>query len=195
MLPIGKLAQSLKVVPGTATTMVKSLHEAGLVEYEPWVGTRLTGRGEVLALHVLRRHRLVELFLVEILKMDWSEIHDEAEHLEHVISDRVMEKIDELLGHPQYDPHGDPIPSHTGHVQERELQNLANCSPGEETVVARILDQGSDFLQFAERNELIPGKPVKVLNRDKIAHSIEVQNASGISLTLGNQAAVKIEVQ
>ena len=80
MLPIGRLAQSLNVVPGTATTMVKSLHEAGLVDYEPWVGTRLTHQGEVLALHVLRRHRLVELFLVEILKMDWSEIHDEAEH-------------------------------------------------------------------------------------------------------------------
>lgn len=195
LLPIGRLAQSLKVVPGTATSMVKSLHEAGLVDYEPWVGTRLTERGEVLALHVLRRHRLVELFLVEILKMDWSEIHEEAEHLEHVISDRVLEKIDAVLGRPQYDPHGDPIPSHTGQLLERELQSLANCSPGKETIVARILDQGSDFLQFAEKNELIPGKVVKVLNRDKVAESIEVENASGVSLTLGNQAAVKIEVQ
>jgi DtxR family transcriptional regulator, Mn-dependent transcriptional regulator len=195
MLPIGRLAQSLNVVPGTATTMVKSLHEAGLVDYEPWVGTRLTHQGEVLALHVLRRHRLVELFLVEILKMDWSEIHDEAEHLEHVISDRVLEKIDDILGHPHYDPHGDPIPSHSGQLKERKLQNLIHCDPGQETIVARVLDQEADFLQFAEKNGLVPGKSVKVLHRDEIANSIKVETASGNTLTLGNQAAVKFEVQ
>jgi DtxR family Mn-dependent transcriptional regulator len=195
MLPIGRLAQSLKVVPGTATTMVKSLNDAGLVEYEPRVGTRLTQQGEALALHILRRHRLVELFLVEVLKMDWSEIHDEAEQLEHVISDRVLEKIDDLLGHPNYDPHGDPIPSHSGQLLERNLQNLINCDPGKESIVARVLDQGADFLQFAEKNDLVPGKTVKVLNHDDIANAIEVETASGAKLTLGKQAAVKIEVQ
>jgi DtxR family Mn-dependent transcriptional regulator len=195
MLPIGRLAHSLNVVPGTATTMVKSLNEAGLVQYEPRVGTKLTTRGDVLALHVLRRHRLVELFLVEILKMDWSEIHDEAEQLEHVISDRVLAKIDDLLGHPQYDPHGDPIPSHSGQLHERNLQNLVNCEPGKETVVARVLDQGANFLQFAEKNGLMPGKPVKVITRDDIANAIEVETALGTTLTLGKQAAVKIEVQ
>ena len=195
MLPIGRLAHSLNVVPGTATTMVKSLNEAGLVQYEPRVGTKLTTRGDVLALHVLRRHRLVELFLVEILNMDWSEIHEEAEQLEHVISDRVLAKIDDLLGHPQYDPHGDPIPSHSGQLHERNLQNLMNCEPGKETVVARVLDQGANFLQFAEKNGLMPGKPVKVITRDDIANAIEVETALGTTLTLGKQAAVKIEVQ
>lgn len=195
MLPIGRLAHSLNVVPGTATTMVKSLKEAGLVQYAPRVGAKLTTQGDVLALHVLRRHRLVELFLVEILKMDWSEIHDEAEQLEHVISDRVLAKIDDLLGHPQYDPHGDPIPSHSGQLQERNLQNLVNCEPGKETVVARVLDQGANFLQFAEKNGLMPGKPVKVITHDDIANAIEVETALGTTLTLGKQAAVKIEVQ
>lgn len=195
MLPIGKLAQCLSVVPGTATTMVKSLHAAGLVDYEPRVGTKLTNQGEVLALHVLRRHRLVELFLVEILKMDWSEIHDEAEQLEHVISDRVLEKIDALLGHPQYDPHGDPIPSHSGQLQERNLQNLINCTPGQETKVARILDQEPGFLQFAEKNGLVPGNSVTVLQHDEIANAIEVETTPGTTLTLGKQAAIKIEVQ
>ena len=195
MLPIGRLAHSLNVVPGTATTMVKSLNEAGLVQYEPRVGTKLTTQGDVLALHVLRRHRLVELFLVEILKMGWSEIHDEAEQLEHVISDRVLAKIDDLLGHPQYDPHGDPIPSHSGQLHERNLQNLVNCEPGKETVVARVLDQGANFLQFAEKNGLMPGQPVKVITHDDIANAIEVETALGTTLTLGKQAAVKIEVQ
>jgi len=195
LLPIGRLAQSLGVVPGTATTMVKSLNEAGLVEYEPRVGTRLTQQGEVLALHVLRRHRLVELFLVEILKMDWSEIHDEAEHLEHVISDRVLEKIDELLGHPQYDPHGDPIPSHSGQLQERNLQNLVHCDAGKDAIVARVLDQEANFLQFAEKNGLVPGNSVKVINHDEAANAIEIETESGKTLTLGKQAALKIEVQ
>lgn len=194
MLPIGRLAQSLGVVPGTATSMVKSLSQAGLVDYEPRVGARLTTRGEVLALHVLRRHRLVELFLVKILKMDWSEIHDEAEHLEHVISDRVLERIDELLGYPLYDPHGDPIPSHSGQLQERDLQNLVNCDAGKEAVVARVLDQEADFLQFAEKNGLVPGNAVKIINHDNAANSIEVEVSSGKTLTLGKQAARKIEV-
>jgi len=195
VLPIGKLAQTLGVVPGTATTMVKSLFAAGLVEYEPRVGTRLTSQGEVLALHVLRRHRLVELFLVEILKMDWSEIHDEAEQLEHVISDRVLAKIDDLLGHPQYDPHGDPIPSHSGQLQERNLKNLINCIPGDKITIARILDQEPRFLQFVEKNGLMPGKVVTVTQHDEIANAIEVETTLGRSLTLGRAAAEKIEVQ
>ena len=195
MLPIGRLAQTLSVVPGTATTMVKSLNEAGLVDYEHRVGTRLTKQGQALALHVLRRHRLVELFLVEILKMDWSEIHDEAEQLEHVISDRVLERIDDLLGHPQYDPHGDPIPSHTGHFQERNLQNLIHCDTGTIATVARIVDQEAVFLQFAEKNGLVPGNSVQVLHRDDTANAIEVKTSTGNTLTLGKQAAVKIEVE
>ena len=195
MLQIGRLAQSLGVVPGTATTMVKSLHEAGLVDYEPRVGTRLSKQGEVLALHVLRRHRLVELFLVQILKMDWSEIHDEAEQLEHVISDRVLEKIDDLLGRPHYDPHGDPIPSHSGHFQERDLQNLIHCDTGQEATVARVLDQEADFLQFAEKHDLVPGNSVKVLSHNEAANSIEVETKTGKTVTLGKQAALKIEVQ
>lgn len=195
LLPIGRLAQSLGVVPGTATAMVKSLNDAGLVEYEPRVGARLTKQGEVLALHVLRRHRLVELFLVKILKMDWSEIHAEAEQLEHVISDRVLEKIDGLLGHPQYDPHGDPIPSHSGQLHERDLLNLVNCDAGTEAIVARVLDQEADFLLFAERNGLVPGNTVKVINHDESANVIEVETAFGRTLTLGKQAALKIEVE
>ena len=165
------------------------------MEYEPRVGAKLTEQGKVLALHVLRRHRLVELFLVEILKMDWSEIHDEAEQLEHVISDRVLEKIDDLLGHPQYDPHGDPIPSHSGQLQERNLQNLVHCDPGQKSTVARILDQEPSFLQFAEKNGLVPGNAVTVLQHDEIANAIEVETALGTTLTLGKQAAIKIEVQ
>src|SRR6185503_20361208 len=102
---------AMNVAPGTATAMVKTLAESGLVDYEPRGGVRLTTKGEKLALHVLRRHRLVELFLVEALGLDWSEVDEEAEELEHAISDKVLGRIDKALGHPQVDPHGDPIPT------------------------------------------------------------------------------------
>ena len=101
---MGQLASALGVVPGTATTMVKALAESGLVRYEPYAGVRLTPAGEKLAALVLRRHRLVELFLVKVMGMSWTEVHDEAEHLEHAVSDRLIERIDEMLGRPEVDP-------------------------------------------------------------------------------------------
>ncbi len=98
LVPMGQVATSLNVTPGTATTMVKALAESGLVDYEPYSGVRLSAAGQKLAGLVLRRHRLVELFLVKVLGLDWSEVHDEAERLEHVISERLVERMDEMLG-------------------------------------------------------------------------------------------------
>src|SRR3954454_17612488 len=127
LVPMGKLASAMGVVPGTATSMVKALADSGLVSYEPRFGARLTKAGEQLELHVLRRHRLVELFLVKVLGLDWSEVHDEAEHLEHAVSEKVLERIDAFLGHPSVDPHGDPIPTSKGKVFPQKLQTLSEC--------------------------------------------------------------------
>ncbi len=195
LLPLGRLAQVLKVVPGTATTMVKSLFAAELVHYESRVGVKLSEKGEILALHVLRRHRLVESFLVDILKMDWSEIHEEAEEMEHVISDRVLEKIDELLGHPQYDPHGDPIPTTKGEFDERDLHNLISCAEDQELKVGRIMDQEPAFLQFVEKNGLRPGMHVMILRKDSVAEVIALKTPANENLTIGYKAASKIEVE
>src|SRR5882672_3830523 len=107
LVPMGQLAAALRVVPGTATTMMKTLAESGLVRYEPYMGVRLTDAGEKLASLVLRRHRLIELFLVKVLGMSWAEVHDEAELLEHSVSERLIERIDDMLGRPEVDPHGD----------------------------------------------------------------------------------------
>src|ERR671913_1665153 len=128
LLPMGHLAAALGVAPGTATTMVKALSESGLVEYEPYNGVRLSAAGTRLAALVLRRHRLIELFLVQVLGMRWDEVHDDAEQLEHVVSERLIERIDELLGHPETDPHGDPIPSREGELVSRALDSLLTCS-------------------------------------------------------------------
>ncbi|HET7696996.1 MAG TPA: metal-dependent transcriptional regulator [Vicinamibacterales bacterium] len=110
LVPMGQVAAALRVVPGTATTMVKTLSDSGLVKYEPYAGVRLTASGDKLAAMVVRRHRLIELFLVKVMGMNWNEVHAEAEHLEHAISERVIARIDEMLGHPAVDPHADPIP-------------------------------------------------------------------------------------
>src|SRR5262244_4588740 len=123
LLPMGHVASALSVTPGTATTMVKALAEAGLEEYEPYSGVRLTKAGEKLAALVLRRHRLVELFLVQVMGMSWDEVHDEAEQLEHVVSERLIERIDEMLGRPTRDPHGDPIPSAEGTIARAEFDS------------------------------------------------------------------------
>jgi len=195
LLPIGQLAHIIGVVPGTATSMVKSLDAAGLVHYEPRVGTRLSAQGEALALHVLRRHRLVELFLVKILKMDWSEIHDEAENLEHVISERVLERIDALLNHPRYDPHGDPIPDLDGEMQQRELTKLTQCEVGSSKRIARVLNQEPQFLQFAERNGLTPGSDITVTALDHLADTLQVDTPTCQQLNLGHQVASNIEVE
>jgi len=117
LVRVGELAAAIGVTPGTATTMVKSLARSGWAVYEPRTGARLTRRGERLALSVVRRHRLLELFLSKVLGLDWSEVHAEAEVLEHAVSEKVVEKIDALLGRPQVDPHGDPIPTASAHCR------------------------------------------------------------------------------
>src|SRR3982074_2923570 len=119
LVPMGQVAPALRVNPGTAAPQVTWLAERGLAEYEPYSGVRLSAAGEKLAGLVLRRHRLVEAFLVQVMGMSWAEVHDEAEQLEHVVSERLIERIDEMLGRPTHDPHGDPIPTPEGAIVTR----------------------------------------------------------------------------
>src|SRR5262245_45933106 len=156
LLPMGHVANALSVTPGTATTMVKALAESGLVEYEPYTGVRLTKAGEKLAALVLRRHRLIELFLVQVMGMSWDEVHDEAELLEHVVSERLIERIDEMLGRPTHDPHGDPIPNAEGAIAPLQLDSLLTCPLGQRLKVTRITDQDPAFLRFVEHHNLKP---------------------------------------
>src|SRR5438874_11455147 len=138
LVPMGQVASSLGVTAGTATTMVKALAESGLAEYEPYSGVRLTPAGEKLAGLVLRRHRLVELFLVQVMGMSWDEVHDEAEQLEHVVSERLIERIDDMLGRPTHDPHGDPIPNAEGTVPSHHMESLLTCPVGTPLEVTRV---------------------------------------------------------
>lgn len=195
LVSMGRIGSALGVAPGTVTAMIKTLADSGLLAYEPYSGVRLTDAGRQLALHVLRRHRLVELFLVKVLRMDWSEVHGEAESLEHAISERVIERIDEMLGYPAVDPHGDPIPDARGVVRERPLASLLECPTGEPVRVARVADQSPEFLQLVDRRGLKPGNGVTVVARDEAADTLELELADGGSLALGTRAASKILVE
>ncbi|MDQ8193082.1 metal-dependent transcriptional regulator [Coraliomargarita sp. SDUM461004] len=195
-VPMGQVAEALGVVPGTATTMVKALADAGLVQYAPRVGVRLTEPGRKLALHVLRRHRLIEQFLVEVLGFDWSEVHEEAEQMEHVVSDLLLERIDRYLGHPTEDPHGDPIPSAEGELLGGALETLLDCPLEAPLWVARISDQDPDFLNYIAESGLNPGVQLQVCARSLRAESVQIiLTGSGESLTLGMGAAAKVQVR
>jgi DtxR family Mn-dependent transcriptional regulator len=193
LVPMGHLAAALGVVPGTATTMVKALAESGLVRYEPYAGVRLTRAGEKLAALVLRRHRLIELFLVKVMGMSWTEVHDEAENLEHAVSDRLIDRIDEMLGRPEVDPHGDPIPDAEGTVYRQQYDTLLTCPLNQPVRVSRVSDQDRDFLQFIERHDLKPGAVVQVEERDQAADSVRLRGAR--EFTIGARAASKVLVQ
>jgi DtxR family Mn-dependent transcriptional regulator len=193
-IAMGRLATLMNVVPGTATTMVKALADSGLVRYSPRSGVKLTPAGTQLALHVLRRHRLVELFLVQVVGLDWSEVHAEAEELEHVISDKLLDRIDKLLGHPTADPHGDPIPTSTGQVPRSGSESLATCALGKSVEIVRVLDQEPRFLQFVHKQGLLPGEKVKVKARNGEADAVEVEKRSG-KVTLSTAAAGKFIVK
>ncbi len=195
LVPMGALAGALSVVPGTATTMVKSLADEGLVEHRPRCGVRLTGEGRRVALNVLRKHRLVETFLVDVLKMDWSKVHAEAEQLEHAISDEVLDRLDALLGHPQSDPHGDPIPSKQGKLSPQVYATVATCLAGPNLRVVRITEQSAEFLQFAEKKGLQPGTTWRVTERDLTGGLVTLRRGTGKPLALSLAAAGNILVE
>jgi len=194
LVPMGRLASALRVVPGTATTMVKALSDSGLVRYEPYAGVRLTPAGQKLAALVLRRHRLIELFLVKVLGMSWAEVHDEAERLEHAASDRLIDRIDAMLGWPAVDPHGDPIPDPDGAIATPRYQNLLTCPLDTPLVLTRVTDQDAAFLRFLESHELTPGRSLRVAARDEAADRVQVRVAPDRPVMIGMRAAAKLLV-
>lgn len=195
LLPMGQLAAALGVAPGTATTMVKTLAESGLVEYEPYAGVALTAAGEKLAALVVRRHRVIELFLVSVMGYRWDEVHDEAEQLEHAVSERLIDRMDEMLGRPEVDPHGDPIPDPAGVVKPQPAQTLLTCPLHQQVTITRVIDQDRSFLRFIEDHHLKPGEAIEVEDRDAVSDSVRVRARNDQRITIGTRAASKVLVQ
>lgn len=195
LVPMGQLASALNVVPGTATTMVKTLSDSGLVHYEPYMGVRLTAAGEKLASRVLRRHRLIELFLVKVLDMSWTDVHDEAERLEHAVSEQLIDRIDAMLGNPKADPHGDPIPTAEGAMPAAQDLTMADAPLHVALIVTRVIDQGAEFLRFVEQHGLVPGSAITIEHRDAVGEALELRSASHARVSIGTPAAAKILVR
>jgi DtxR family Mn-dependent transcriptional regulator len=190
----GQIAAALGVLPGTVTSMLKTLDESNLATYTPYEGVRLTAAGRALALRVLRRHRLIEQFLSQTLNLTWDEVHEEAEHMEHAVSDALVDRIDAFLGHPSTDPHGDPIPRADGTVAAAADRPLSQCKRGERFRVARVVDQSPDFLRSLSQTGLEIGVQGLLVSNDLTADNLTIRLGPR-NETLSRDAAAKLMVR
>lgn len=171
-----RVAQARQVKPASATSMIQRLAKLKLVNYEKHYGVTLTEAGEKLALEVIRHHRLIELFLMEALGFSWDEVHEQADILEHVISEKLEERIAAVLNHPEFDPHGDPIPAKDGSITAVETRPLADLPPGTVARVARILDDSnSEMLRYLAELGLVPDATLTVLDAAPFEGPITIQ--------------------
>jgi DtxR family transcriptional regulator, Mn-dependent transcriptional regulator len=178
------LAERLDVSAASASATVKRLEVMGLVQRQPYHGVRLTPAGERVALAVIRHHRLLELYLAEALGMSWDRVHEEAEVLEHAISPELSELIAAKLGNPTHDPHGDPIPTVEGEIDEAPTRPLADLEPGDSGVFVRVSDSDPDMLRYLADRGIAPGDRFEVLEREPFEGPLTVQFA-GDSHVLG----------
>jgi DtxR family Mn-dependent transcriptional regulator len=157
------LAGYLGLSDAAVTKMARRLDDYGLVAHTPYHGVTLTVAGERVALEVVRHHRLLELFLAELLGYDWAGVHAEADRLEHVVSPDFVERVDRVLGRPQLDPHGDPIPTPSGEVREAQLDRLSKLEAGQQVTIRRVLAQEAEVLRYLADLGLVPGAVVEVV--------------------------------
>ncbi len=189
----GQIASALGVSPGTVTSMLKTLSDRGLAAYTPYEGVQLTESGQQLALRILRRHRLIELFLVHTLGFTWDEVHDEAEDMEHAVSDSLVDRIDAFLGFPSADPHGDPIPTADGRIATTEATCLARWQVGQPFRLVRVLDQSPEFLRYLSDRQLALGAEGSLVGGEPATDVLTVR-VHGIESALGVPAAEKLLV-
>jgi DtxR family Mn-dependent transcriptional regulator len=188
------IAQRLDVTPASASGMVRKLHEHGLVTHEPYRGVRLTEAGTRLALEMIRHHRLLELYLAESLGVPWDRVHQEAEVLEHVLSEELEALIAAKLGHPTHDPHGDPIPDAELRIAEERTACLSTLEPGEEATVVRISDAEPEMLRYLAAREIVPGARLRVVDKQPFGGPLFVEVA-GETHALGGQLATSMRVR
>ena len=172
------LAAELRLADASITDMVKKLSDKGLLNYTPYQGVGLTSKGRTMALQIVRRHRLWEMFLVKFLGFSWDQVHDEAERLEHVTSDELERRLDVALGFPSADPHGDPIPGTDGHFHHTSYTALNDCAIGDVVRVLRVSDEDSGILQHASKLGLRLNKKLTVRNKMSFDGSIVVRLGS-----------------
>ena len=193
-VPTRELAQRLGISSPSVSEMVVRLADQGLVEHDRYRGQQLTREGRKVALELVRHHRLLEMFLVEVLGYAWDEVHEEAERLEHVISERMEARIFELLGRPELDPHGHAIPSLAGKVRSLSDRALSDCEAGERVRVQGVSDEDPALLRELERRGLTPGTRIEVVGSSRYESPIECRiKGKRVAIPLGLARAVFVE--
>jgi DtxR family Mn-dependent transcriptional regulator len=190
------LAERLGVTAGSASGMLKRLGELGLVRHQPYHGVSLTDDGRRVALEVMRHHRLLELYLVETLGVPWDRVHEEAEVLEHVLSDELEELIATKLGDPTHDPHGDPIPTRELTIEEGSSDTLQALGPGDQGIFTRVSDSDPEMLRFLAERGIAPGDRLEVIDKQPFDGPLFVRFGKDIHVLGGRLAsAMRVEVQ
>src|SRR3989440_7690423 len=193
-VPTRDLAQRLGISSPSVSEMVARLNAQGLVEHDRYRGQQLTKEGRKVALELVRHHRLLEMFLVQVLGYSWDEVHEEAERLEHVISERMEQRIFDLLGRPELDPHGHAIPTLTGKVRPVSNRALSECGVGEKVVVQGVSDEDAAKLRELDRRGLVPGTPIEVVGASEYEGPIDIRvRGRRLSVPLGLARALFVE--
>ncbi len=188
------IAEQMETKPSSVTDMAKKLSEKGLVDYVRYQGVSLTKTGVKTALSIIRKHRLWEVFLVEKLDFSWDEVHEVAEQLEHIKSEKLIDKIDELLDFPKHDPHGDPIPTKDGKFHEREEKLLSEMPINSQGVCVGVKDSSVPFLKFLDKNKIALGNTIKVVDKEDFDHSLHIL-MDGKELRISHQIASNLYVK
>lgn len=193
MVHTNSIAQHLGTSAASVTDMVKRLAEKDLLKYKPYRGVSLTAKGKKIALNIVRKHRLWEVFLVEKLHFSWDNVHDVAEQLEHIQSPELIRRLDAFLEHPKYDPHGDPIPTEDGEIQKRETYRLADIKAGQSVTIVGVTTDESNFLQYLDKLGLNLGTKVLVTDRIPFDNSIQI-NLNGSQIVVSGKVASSLSV-
>lgn len=190
-----EIADSLATSSASVTDMLKKLSEKNLIEYERYKGVRITKKGERLALAIIRRHRLWEVFLTNVLKFRWDEVHEMAEELEHVSSDELVSRLDAFLGFPKVDPHGDPIPDTNGKLIQTGTLNLSEATLDSSYLVSGVNDHSAGFLQFLQKKGLMPGVILYIKEIDAFDRSMFIQFEDKTGTFISNEIAKNILIK
>ncbi|MFD0977147.1 metal-dependent transcriptional regulator [Salinimicrobium gaetbulicola] len=188
------LAEEMETKASSVTDMVKKLSDKKLVKYRKYQGVTLSEQGRKTAIEVIRKHRLWEVFLVDKLNFAWDEVHDIAEQLEHIKSEKLTEELDNFLGHPKRDPHGDPIPDAEGNFRIANKMILADLEEGQSGVCVGVKDSSTEFLRYLDKNDIALGKPIEVVHREEYDQSLLIkinENELRISKSISNNLFVK----
>ena len=189
------LAKALEIEPASVTGVIKRLGELELVNYQPYKGVTLTPSGERVALEVIRHHRLIELYLIEMLGYSWDEVHDEAERLEHVVSDLFEERIAAALGYPEIDPHGSPIPSKEGRIAPQTGGRLSKRKVGDRGVITQVYDDDPHLLRYLGDLGIRPGVAIEILSIEPYGGGIEIRIKDSESHHIGLEAASNVLIE